>query len=87
MKLKSTQFMFDAANAGRKSLDFLEESTKYDQPTVGADVFNESKLEDKLTNDGTFFASMSSVLEESEREKYFGHLETLLESTQDLLQD
>ena len=87
MKLQSTQFMFDAAAAGRKSLDFLEESTKYDQPAIGADVFNEDKLEAKLTNDGTFFAGMSSVLEESERETYFGHLETLLEATQDLFKE
>jgi len=81
MNLGTNQFMFEAANAGRKSLDLLEESTKYDQPVVGADVFNASKLELKLESDGRFFADLTSVLEESEKEVYFEKLETLLEAT------
>ena len=87
MNLGTKQFMFAAANAGRKSLDLLEESTKYDQPIVGADVFNADKLEAKLENDGRFFAELTSVLEESEKEVYFEKLGLLLESTMGIFKE
>lgn len=81
------EFLFKAATAGSKSLKLLEESTRYVQPKIGADTFNDKALEAKLENDGRFLVGLGSVLEESEMEKYFGHLETLLEATQDIYKE
>lgn len=78
------QFIFEAAAAGAKSLKLLEESAKLKQPTIGADTFNESSLEAKLQHDGKFFMGLTSVLEESQQEKYFEQLSILLEATQDI---
>lgn len=86
-KLQSTQFLFEAASAGRKSLNLLEESERYTQPVVGADVYNTDKIEAKLTNDGSFFAGLSSVLEESSKDAYYKELGLLLESTHSLFKE
>ena len=83
----TNKFLFDAATAGSRSLKLLEESTRYTQPKIGADTFNDTALESKLTNDGRFFAGLTSVLEESEVEKYFEHLGILLEATQDIFKE
>ena len=77
-------FIFEATTAARKSLEILEESNKYKQPTVGADQFNETALETKLSADGKFLLSLGDSLEESEQCKYFDQLSILLEGTQDL---
>ena len=83
----TNKFLFEAATAGSKSLKILQESTKYTQPTIGADTYNDSALEAKLENDGRFFVGLTSVLEESAKEAYFGKLEILLEATQDIFKE
>lgn len=85
--ISTNKFLFEAATAGSKSLKLLEESTRYTQPKIGADVFNDAALESKLENDGRFFAGLTSVLEESATEKYFTHLGLLLEATQDIFKE
>ncbi len=85
--ISTNKFMFDAATAGTRSLKLIEESTKYTQPTIGADTFNDEKLVLKLENDGRFFAGLTTVLEESQIEKYYEHLGLLLEATQDIFKE
>jgi len=87
MNLGTNEFMFNAANAGRKSLDLLEESAKYKQPTIGADTFNETILESKMTSDATFLAGLGKVLEEGEIEAYISELGLLLEATGELYKE
>lgn len=87
MNLGLNQFRFDAANAASKSLKLLEESSKFAQPTIGADRYNELLLESKLSNDARFFASLSSALEESDKDMYFKNLEVLLEATMDIYKE
>lgn len=78
------QFIFEAASAGRKAKTLIEESAKIAQPKIGADQFNESALETKLSADGKFLLSLGDVLEESEQATYFENLSVLLEATQNL---
>jgi len=72
---------FEAANAGAKALKLLEESTKFEQPVIGADKYNESKLEHKLYHDANFFNHLGSKLEESEKTEFLGKLKELFETT------
>jgi hypothetical protein len=80
----NNQFMFAAASAGANAKKLLEESASIQQPTIGADTYNEPALEAKLGNDGRFFMGLTSVLEESEKDTYFEQLSVLLEATQDI---
>lgn len=87
MNLGLNTLKFAAATAGAKSLKKLEESSKFKQPTIGADRFNNELLESKLENDARFFAGMTSILEESEKESYFASLGVLLEATMDIYKE
>jgi len=84
---KINEFKFGAIHAATKALKALEESSKFTQPLIGADRYNEALLESKLENDAMFFKGLSSVLEESQVEKYFTSLGTLLEATMDIYKE
>lgn len=87
MNLGLNAFRFNAASAASKALRKIEETTKFKQPMIGADRYNEALLESKLENDGRFFVGLASVLEESDRAAYIEKLGVLLEATADIFKE
>mgnify|MGYP003572498275 CR=1 FL=1 len=81
------QFKFDAIAKATAAKKAIEESTKFAQPTIGADRYNDLLLESKLENDARFIVGMSTMLEEAQVDAFYKELETLLESTGDLYKE
>lgn len=90
MKINMTsadRFKFDMANKAEKALKQIEESTRYSQPVVGADRYNELLLESKLEKDAKFLMTFSSLLNESQMPEFMGNLQILLEATKDIFRE
>jgi len=84
---KLNKMIFENASASKKALDLIEEGQKLKKPAIGADMFSEEALENKLQNDATFLVSLGKSLDESSRVEYFETLEIILENTASLYKE